>query len=486
MGNILIVEDESIIRSALKRLLERNSFKVTEAESVTEASQNDLNSFDLIISDLRLPGAPGTDLITAAKETPVLIMTSYASMRSAVDAMKMGAVDYIAKPFDHEDMIRTVRRVIEDTRSSKITIKVPDLSDIDDEVYVAEDGNRAALGDLVGSCEPMQALYRRILRVSPADITVLIQGESGTGKELAARAIHQHSPRKDNALVSVNCAAIPESLIESELFGHEKGSFTGATAARQGLVEAAEGGTLFLDEIGELPMEAQARLLRVLQESEVRRVGSVHARKVDVRLIAATHRNLKKLVKEGLFREDLYYRLQVIEIALPPLRERGKDVLEIAEHLIGKHSRRLKLEGVVKLAKDARDVIVKYDWPGNVRELENAIQRSLILNDTGDIHITDLGLAQEDWEVPDTLASPSGTAPAPDVAQPAPIVEADSEDLSLEDYFQHFVVEHQDAMSETELAQKLGISRKCLWERRQRLGIPRPKKGTAASAAAAR
>ena len=360
MGNILIVEDESIIRSALKRLLERNSFKVTEAESVTEASQNDLNSFDLIISDLRLPGAPGTDLITAAKDTPVLIMTSYASMRSAVDAMKMGAVDYIAKPFDHEDMIRTVRRIIEETRNNKGALRVPDLSDIDNEVYLKEDGDRAALGDLVGSCQPMQALYRRLLRVSPADITVLIQGESGTGKELAARAIHQHSNRKDHPLICVNCAAIPESLIESELFGHEKGSFTGATAARQGLVEAAEGGTLFLDEIGELPMEAQARLLRVLQENEVRRVGSVHSRKVDIRLIAATHRNLKKLVKEGLFREDLYYRLQVIEISLPPLRDRAGDVLEIADHLVSKHCRRLKIDTPMILSKEARQLMKKH------------------------------------------------------------------------------------------------------------------------------
>lgn len=483
MGNILIVEDESIIRSALKRLLERNGYKVTEAESVTEASQNELNSFDLIISDLRLPGAPGTDLITAASETPVLIMTSYASMRSAVDAMKMGAVDYIAKPFDHEDMIRTVRRVIDDRQNQqKAQGQISNPDALADDIYTDESGDRAALGDLVGSCQPMQTLYRRLLRVSPADVTVLIQGESGTGKELAARAIHQHSSRRDNPLICVNCAAIPESLIESELFGHEKGSFTGATAARQGLVEAAESGTLFLDEIGELPMEAQARLLRVLQENEVRRVGSVHSRKVDVRLIAATHRNLKKLVKEGRFREDLYYRLQVIEIALPPLRERGKDVLEIAEHLVSKHARRLKLDTSVRLTKEAKDIMVRYDWPGNVRELENAIQRSLILADTGEISIDDLGLAQDEWSVPETLAS---SEPVVEPAKPDNTSnQSDTqEELSLEDYFQHFVVEHQDSMSETELAQKLGISRKCLWERRQRLGIPRPKKGASTATA---
>lgn len=473
MSDILVVEDESIIRSALKRLLERHQYRVTEAESVTEASQHDLNRFSLIITDLRLPGAPGTDLIEMAKAVPVLIMTSYASMRSAVDAMKMGAVDYIAKPFDHEEMVRTVSRIINEQRRQQVRIEGQEEADnlSPDEAQVA-----SALGDLVGRCDAMQQLYKRIKRVAPADVTILIHGESGTGKELAARAIHQHSPRHDQSMVTVNCAAIPESLIESELFGHEKGAFTGATAARQGLVEAAEGGTLFLDEIGELPMEAQARLLRVLQESEVRRVGSVHARTVDVRLIAATHRNLKQLVKEGRFREDLYYRLQVIEVTLPPLRERGQDVLDIAEHLLAKHARRLKLEGSVVLSRDARDALLKYDWPGNVRELENAIQRSLILCEDGEIGLDELGLDESEWQIPESLArreNAGNDQNGSDELQP------ENEELSLEDYFQHFVLEHQQSMSETELAQKLGISRKSLWERRQRLGIPRPKKSAA-------
>jgi DNA-binding NtrC family response regulator len=471
MSDILVVEDESIIRSALKRLLERHQYQVTEAESVTEASQQDLSRFDLIITDLRLPGAPGTDLIGMAGDVPVLIMTSYASMRSAVDAMKMGAVDYIAKPFDHEEMVRTVGRIVTSHRQQRVQHEGSDPNEDSDHQP------HSTLGDLVGSCESMQRLYHRIRRVAPADITVLIHGESGTGKELAARAIHQHSPRHDQPMISVNCAAIPESLIESELFGHEKGAFTGATAARQGLVEAAEGGSLFLDEIGELPMEAQARLLRVIQESEVRRVGSVNSRTVDVRIIAATHRNLKQLVKEGLFREDLYYRLQVIEVTLPPLRERGPDVVEIAEHLITKHARRLNLDGPVVLSKAAHDAMLKYEWPGNVRELENAIQRSLILSEGGEITLDEMGLDQEDWKIPDTLVTPESASSQPTVSAGSQEVD----DLSLEDYFQHFVLEHQDGMSETELAQKLGVSRKCLWERRQRLGIPRPKKGSSAS-----
>ncbi|MEX0623018.1 sigma-54-dependent transcriptional regulator [Saccharospirillum sp.] len=474
MSDILVVEDESIIRSALKRLLERHQYQVIEAESVTEASQHDLGRFDLIITDLRLPGAPGTDLIDMAGDVPVLIMTSYASMRSAVDAMKMGAVDYIAKPFDHEEMVRTVGRIVSTHRQQRVQLETGDTP-----ADESQHQPHSTLGDLVGSCESMQRLYHRIRRVAPADITVLIHGESGTGKELAARALHQHSPRHDQPMICVNCAAIPESLIESELFGHEKGAFTGATAARQGLVEAAEGGSLFLDEIGELPMEAQARLLRVIQESEVRRVGSVNSRTVDVRLIAATHRNLKQLVKEGRFREDLYYRLQVIEVTLPPLRERGQDVVEIAEHLIAKHARRLKLDGPVVLGKDARDAMLRYDWPGNVRELENAIQRSLILSEGGEISLDEMDLNQEDWKIPDTLVNQQD-----DSTSSANLSNTqDVDDLSLEDYFQHFVLEHQEGMSETELAQKLGISRKCLWERRQRLGLPRPKKSSATSSA---
>ena len=486
MSHILVVEDEAIIRSALKRLLQRHQHQVTEAGSVGEARQYSLDNFDMIISDLRLPEAPGTDLIDLAKGVPVLIMTSYASMRSAVDAMKLGAADYIAKPFDHDDMIRTVERIIKDHSSQQPPQNLPITG-------TPAAPKSESVGDMVGSCQAMAQLYNRIRKVSPADVTVLIHGESGTGKELAAKAIHGHSPRSEAPLVSVNCAAIPESLIESELFGHEKGAFTGATAARQGLVEAAEGGTLFLDEIGELPMEAQARLLRVLQENEVRRVGSVHAKKVNVRLIAATHRNLKRLVKEGRFREDLYYRLQVIEVTLPPLRDRGEDVLEIANFLLKKHCDRLNLGKKISFNRDAQKQMLLYPWPGNVRELENAVQRALILADGSVVTPDLLGIEEvEDVHIPETFAS-SATADLDqtNVTPLAPIAHAsssadaeeNSEDLSLEDYFQHFVLEHQDGMSETELAQKLGISRKCLWERRQRLGIPRPKKSQAQSRA---
>ncbi|HSH57206.1 MAG TPA: sigma-54 dependent transcriptional regulator, partial [Halomonas sp.] len=343
MTRILIVEDEAIIRSALRRLLERHDYRVEEAGSVAEAMALDPQRFDLVISDLRLPGEPGTELIARAAPVAVLIMTSYASMRSAVDALKLGAVDYVAKPFDHDELLETVARVLH--QQGSLQAAPPDIAD---------PGGQAR--PMIGNCEAMQRVYARISKTAPADVTVLIQGESGTGKELVARALHQQSKRAQAPLICVNCAAIPETLIESELFGHEKGAFTGASAARTGLVEAADGGTLFLDEIGELPLDAQARLLRVLQEGEIRKVGSVETRHVDVRLIAATHRDLQALSKTGEFRLDLYYRLNVMQIDLPPLREREDDVLLIADALLEKACRRHE-RGGLRLSRAARDEI---------------------------------------------------------------------------------------------------------------------------------
>jgi len=471
MPHILIVEDETIIRSALRRLLERNQYQVSEAGSVQEAQERfDIPGFDLVVSDLRLPGAPGTELIKLAQGAPVLIMTSYASLRSAVDSMKMGAVDYIAKPFDHDEMLQAVARILRDREARNQAAGAPAAP------RGAEKADKAATGEIgiIGSSPAMLELYGKIRKVAPTDSNVLVQGESGTGKELVARALHNLSKRAKAPLISVNCAAIPETLIESELFGHEKGAFTGASASRAGLVEAADGGTLFLDEIGELPLEAQARLLRVLQEGEIRRVGSVQSQKVDVRLIAATHRDLKTLAKTGQFREDLYYRLHVIALKLPPLRERGADVLEIARAFLARQSARMGRTDL-HFGPDAEQAIHHYSWPGNVRELENAIERSVILCDGSTINADLLGIDIEledlDEDVFMGLATQSAAVNATS--------QDPSEDLSLEDYFQHFVLEHQDHMTETELARKLGISRKCLWERRQRLGIPRRKSGAA-------
>nr|WP_062261614.1 sigma-54 dependent transcriptional regulator [Endozoicomonas arenosclerae] len=454
-GNILIVEDEEIIRASLRRLLERNEYTVSEAGSVHEAELSyTLKDFDLIISDLRLPGSPGTEMINLAEGIPVLIMTSYASLNSAVSTMKMGAVDYIAKPFDHSEMLERVAAIMARKPAT------PDKST--EEVVCDADSGYSGI---LGQCDAMKLLFKRIRKVAPTGATVLIQGESGTGKELVARAIHENSRRSNGPMISVNCAAIPETLIESELFGHEKGSFTGANAARTGLIEAANGGTLFLDEIGELPLEAQARLLRVLQEGEIRRVGSVQSQKVDVRLIAATHRNLRQLSASGEFREDLYYRLKVVELRIPALRERGNDVLMLAEKLLEKVCNKMELE-VYSYSPEAMAAICQHQWPGNVRELEHAIERAVILCDDDIITPETLDL---DVQVKSTLFRADASSAGSDN-----VVET-QDGLSLEDYFQRFVLEHQDQMTETELAQKLGISRKTLWERRQRLGIPRKK-----------
>lgn len=460
MSRILIVEDETIIRSALRRLLEKNNFLVEDAASVDEAqSRFTLTEFNLIISDLRLPGAPGTDLISLAKNVPVLIMTSYASLRSAVDAMKLGAVDYIAKPFDHDEMISSVQTILNNAiPSTTSSANMPP----------SEPECRNDSSVMFGTCPPMQELYHRIKKVARTNVTVLIQGESGTGKELAARAIHEQSLRADIPMISVNCAAIPESLIESELFGHEKGAFTGASSGRSGLLEAADGGTLFLDEIGELPLEAQARLLRFLQEGEIRRVGSVHSKKVDVRLIAATHRNLKDLAKRNEFREDLYYRLYVMELRIPPLRERGQDILEIADKMLIQATERMQTE-TLTFSPETRHAMLSYHWPGNVRELENAIERATILAENSTITTELLGL-----DIPTSSLNELETQFAQMNKTPSPSLSKEEQaNLSLDDYFQRFVLENQDQLSETELAKKLGVSRKCLWERRQKLGIPR-------------
>lgn len=453
MQRILIVEDEEIIRHSLVKLLERNGYVADAAANIQDATQRySLTDFSLIISDLRLPGAPGTDLIKMAGEVPVLIMTSYASLRSAVDTMKMGAVDYIPKPFDQKEVLSSIKRILSAQPLSK-------------EFHSPTHASRG----MIGNSAPMKEVFNIIHKVAPTDATVLILGETGTGKELVAKAIHNESRRAKQPIICVNCAAIPDTLIEAELFGHEKGAFTGAHESRTGLVAAADGGTLFLDEIGELPLEAQARLLRVLQEGEVRPIGSVKSRDVDVRLVAATHRNLQKLCKDGLFREDLYYRINVVNLNIPALRERGKDILQIAEYLLAKFCAKHGKPALV-MAPDAIVAITSYTWPGNIREMENSIQRAVILCDenhpiTHDLLGIDLALVEIDDD------GDGSHVPTPLSRR---LLDNDTPDgLSLEDYFTRFVLENQHTMSETELAKKLGISRKCLWERRQKLGIPR-------------
>ncbi len=471
MKRILIVEDESIIRTALKRLLEKNGYAVEETYSVQEAvDQFDFNTFDLVISDLRLPGKPGTDLIQLAGDVPVLIMTSYASLRSAVDSMKLGAVDYIAKPFDHDEMLNAVQHIIE---QNPITPNVNATN--------TDNTANATLPGVLGNSPLMKKVANHIRKSAPTECNILIQGETGTGKELVAKAIHQLSPRAKKPIICVNCAAIPETLIESELFGYEKGAFTGANTNRMGLIEAAHGGSLFLDEIGELPIEAQARLLRFLQEGEIRRIGSVDTQKVDVRVIAATHRNLKKLAHDGEFRQDLFYRLNVMHIALPPLRERSKDILLLAEIFLNRYAEKMK-KPLMHFSPEAIQAMTSYHWPGNIREMENVIERAVILSDTNEIDSNDLDIDLELINM-ENLEEEDIVFPFDHHKSETTFFDTNEEGLSLEDYFQRFILEHQEHMSETELARKLGVSRKCLWERRQRLGIPRNTKSKTSKSA---
>ncbi|MCU7936860.1 MAG: sigma-54 dependent transcriptional regulator [Candidatus Thiodiazotropha sp. (ex Dulcina madagascariensis)] len=443
MNQILIIEDEVVIRGAVKRLLERNGYQVAEAGSIEEAQQRHRPiTFDLIISDVRLPGAPGTEIIDLVAPVPVLIMTSYASIRSAVEAMKLGAIDYIAKPFDHDELLMVVERIIKQDRQLRQR-----------EILKSEVEKSYPVRGMVGECPAMIDVFRRIDKVAPTDATVLILGESGTGKELVARALHERSHRSQSPFIVFNCAAVPESRVEAELFGPQDEQET----RRGGLLAKAHGGTLFMDEVGELSMAAQARLLRVLQGDDYTAQPAAVQPQPDIRIIAATHRDIRKLVQQQTFRSDLYFRLRVVEMTLPPLRERGNDIKALAKFLLAKSCRQLNRPSL-SLGRSALEAIRRYHWPGNVRELANTIERAVILCDEG--HIT-----------PELLAIDHHITTSRSIA------DNPNDNLSLEEYFRHFVLDNQDHMTETELAKKLGISRKALWERRQRFGIPREKKG---------
>lgn len=436
MATLLLVTDEAIIRKSIQLGLEQRGHQVLTAESVKEA-MSQVKDIDCVVCEHRLADGSGIDLIAHFKPIPLILLVGQVSLQAGILAMRKGAFDCFTKPVDHNDLLRSIEKATA-TRSAKST----DM--------------------MIGQSEVMLQLKKQVSRVAPLDTTILIGGESGTGKELVAKSIHQMSSRSEKDMVSVNCAAIPESLIEAELFGHVKGAFTGATQDRAGLIESADGSTLFLDEIGELPLEAQSRLLRVLQEGEIRKVGSTDRTYVNVRLVAATHRNLLDMVSKGQFREDLYYRLNVIELRCPPLRDRGADIMVLAEALLDRVKHQMN-RPELKFNSSIQTSIESHPWPGNVRELGNVIERAVVLCEGPLIDHSDLGLTY----VSDTNHTFAAKEQRPmGRAQPM---------MSLEDYFQHFVLSHEDQMSETELAKRLGISRKSLWERRNRLGIPRRK-----------
>jgi two-component system NtrC family response regulator len=371
---ILVVEDEELMRSILRKLLEREGFYVATADSAETAVELfTASDFDLTLTDVRMGGKDGLQLLDELKlldpEALVTIMTAYSSIDTAVSALRKGAYDYIIKPFVNEDLLQSVRNAI---RQRQLFSENRSLR--------RELQKQHSFSEIIGNSSAIQAVFRLIEKVASTNAGILIQGESGTGKELVARAIHNRSQRADGPFVALNCGALPESLLESELFGHTKGSFTGAFSDKKGLFKSADSGTLFLDEIGELPFPLQVKLLRAIQEHEITPVGSTTPVKFDARIIAATNRNLELEVSNGNFREDLFYRLNVIEVFLPPLRERREDIPLLAKHFADRAAS--EHQGTAKqITKEAMFALVNYNWQGNIRELQNAVERALILSD---------------------------------------------------------------------------------------------------------
>jgi two-component system response regulator HydG len=373
---VLVVDDEPVLLKALEALLARKGHHVTALDSPITATQRlAQEDFDVALLDVKMPDLSGLELLTAVKhrrpEIEVIMMTGHATVETALAAVRAGAYDYLTKPFDDVELVaRAVAKAAERKQLFDRNRELENALRQKEGVVVGE--------GLVGNSGPMRDVTRMIEAVAYSAATVLVQGESGTGKELVARALHARSPRRGHPFVALNCGALTETLLESELFGHVKGAFTGAQRDQKGLFDAADGGTIFLDEIGDIPPATQVRLLRVLQEGELKRVGSAESVKVDVRVIAATHRDLPRLVKSGKFREDLFYRLNVIAIPLPPLRDRIEDVPLLAHHFLRRYSERLGKK-VRTLSPEAIELLCGYRWPGNVRELENAIERAVVL-----------------------------------------------------------------------------------------------------------
>ncbi|MGZ3768055.1 MAG: sigma-54-dependent transcriptional regulator [Bdellovibrio sp.] len=371
-ARILVVDDEESIREFLEIMLKKQGYEVTLAEDGQKAK--DLltkKTFDMIISDLQMPNVTGIELLKHVKDSypdvVFMMITAFGTTETAVEAMKMGAYDYLTKPFKIDEVRLNIQNAL---RSRNLEVENRSLK--------KELVKEYSFQNMVGNSSAMHGIFDLIKRVSQTPTNVLITGESGTGKEVVAKAIHYNGPLKDRAFVTVNCGAIPENLMESEMFGHKKGSFTGAVADKVGLFEVADGGTLFLDEVGELPLTIQVKLLRVIQERVIRRVGATDDYKVEVRIIAATNRNLEEMVQKGTFRQDLFYRLNVINIKTPSLRERRDDIPLLANHFLKKYNERLS-KNIGAISTEAMEILKKYDYPGNVRELENLIERTVAL-----------------------------------------------------------------------------------------------------------
>lgn len=409
MPSILVVEDKESMRKMLKETLNGEGYFVDEAQDGQEAQiKIHQNFYDVVLTDLKLPKKDGLEVLRLTKETSpqtqVILMTAYGTIDIAVSAIKQGALDFLTKPFDTEHLLTLVKRATQHQRL------------LQENLFLRQElGKRV---EIVGRSEPIQKILALVQKVAPSKATVLITGESGTGKELFARAIHHLSPRRDQPFIAVNCAAIPETLLESELFGHERGAFTGAVAQKQGKFELADGGTIFLDEVGELSPGVQAKLLRVLQESTFDRVGGTKTVRVDARVVSSTNANLQRAVEEKKFREDLYYRLNVFPIHIPPLRERLQDIEPLIQHFLTRLAPELG-KRAISISPEALKLLESYSWPGNVRELENILERAAILSGDGPIQVKDLELDLRRKP----LTSP-GSAPAGELTLQAAAAEA--------------------------------------------------------------
>lgn len=385
METVLIVDDEKNYPPILSAVLEEEGFETLTAYSGKEALSVLKNSdVDLVLTDMKMPSMDGIELLERIKEKdpglPVIMMTAHGTVEKAVEAMQKGAYNYILKPFDNERLVIYVNKAVQMYRVIKENRRLRETVE-----------SQYSFGNIIGKSSKMQNVFELIYKVAPATASILIEGESGTGKDLVAKSIHYNSPRHDHPFIAVNCSALAESLLESELFGHEKGAFTGAVTTKKGRFELAEGGTLFLDEIGELSPSLQVKLLRVLQDKVFERVGGLRQVTVNFRLITATNKRLREEVQKGRFREDLYYRLNVVYINLPPLRQRTEDLRLLVDHFIGKYAAERRMGVPVKsIEREVEQIFYQYDWPGNVRELENTIERAMVLCPDDTIRVSDL------------------------------------------------------------------------------------------------
>ncbi len=448
-GNILLIEDELSMRLGISHSLIGAGYKVTACGDGTEGFKTlQEQSFDLIITDFRLPGLSGMEILNGSMEkspgTGVIIITGYPEIDTAVEAIKKGAFDYLSKPFTNDALLIVVDRYFS-YRNLKLE---------NDQLRKAVSEKEQAV-EFIGESQAIKTVFDRLTTVAPTDVPVRIQGESGTGKELVARALHNLSGRKEEPYLKINCAAIPEDLLESELFGYEKGAFTGAVQSKKGKFEVANNGTIFFDEIGELALSLQAKLLRVLEEQEITRLGSNSSIKIDVRMIFATAKDLKKAIRERTFREDLFYRINVVPITIPPLRERGEDIADLTEHFLKRYAAKYGKEGL-EISSNAYERLLAHNYPGNVRELKNGIERAVLLSTGGRIHIAHL---------PSDFRTQTESVPF--------FNEGMSLDEGVKCYERQRILQalNETGWKKVAAAERLGISRKVLWKKLKDLDI---------------